>query len=546
MLKLLLVKTFFCNFAAEINTKMKKTAYLLFSVLLLFSSCHQSDLKTQLIEIDSIALSKGDELALEMLDNIPPETIDDEECLAYYWLLKIRTEIRLGKDIKSATPLEIPIKYYTKHADKGKLARAYGYKGYILEQSGDLKQTTISLKEAEKLVKDEKSEIDLLFNIYHTLSVINSNLKEKQLALKYSKLALNTAYQSGTKYNIAYALMSMNIAYNLLNMEDSAQYYTEKYIQYISEVPENQRSAFYANIGGDLVDRDQKRAELYLDSAISISPNLFAYRSLARLYFIQGDHEKAKAMWAKALQTDNLYLKSNVMEAMYECQRDEGDYQRASETAMQLVALKDSIAKNEKEADIRRLQEKFEEEQQVAAARRAYQTYLALAALLLLVALGAAVYLYRSGRKDRSALRQTREALEKYRAQLKQAEAASKGDSREVERLTRCISDLQARQSALLQNGRERYEEILAGGNTLKWSRNDFSDCIEYYRTLDASFVARMETDYEHLSAKYIFFALLEHLGKSDEELQRIMVISQNTVRANRSRISSKRKASAG
>ena len=39
----------------------------------------------------------------------------------------------------------------------------------------------------------------------------------------------------------------------------------------------------------------------------------------------------------------------------------------------------------------------------------------------------------------------------------------------------------------------------------------------------DLPFVNEMETDYNRLSPKYIFFAILEHEGKSDEDIQRIM-----------------------
>jgi hypothetical protein len=116
-------------------------------------------------------------------------------------------------------------------------------------------------------------------------------------------------------------------------------------------------------------------------------------------------------------------------------------------------------------------------------------------------------------------------------------EQEGKPDSKEVERLNQKIAELQARQGTLLQNGKERYEEIEQGGTTLRWSRSDFDDCIEYYRTVDAPFVTHMEQNFRHLSSKYIFFALMEHLGKTDEELQHIMAISQNTIRSYRSRI---------
>ena len=521
---------------------MKKNCYLLIFFAVFFAGCQQNSLMQQLVEIDSTAFQKGDKQALEMLDNIVPETINDEECLAYYWLLKIRTEIRLQKNIKSAQVLDIPIAYYKSHLDKGKLARVYGYKGYILENIGDVKNAILSLKEAESLVKEDKNETKLAFVIYQTLAGYNKKTKENDIALKYDKLALKTAYQLNIKDNIAYALMGMHLTYNYLGNKDSAQYYLEKCIPYVEYVPENQRSSFYANIGNAFTETDVQKAEYFLNKVIENKPNFFAYRSLARIYYKRGERDKAKEMWAKALQTDNPYLKSEVMQALYESQRDEGDYKSASETAMQIASLKDCIAKQEKEADIRGLPEKFEKEQQAAIEKHQYHIYISLACALLLLAIAYALYLYYHNHKGREKLKETTQNLEKYRNQLKQAEAGGKSDNKEVERLTQKINELQTKQNALLQNGRERYEEIMAGGTTLKWGRNDFTDCIEYYRTIDATFVAHMETDYDHLSSKYIFFALMEHLGKSDEELQHIMVIGQNTIRANRSRINQKKR----
>lgn len=508
---------------------------------MIFIGCQQNSLMHQLVEIDSIAFQKSDKQALVMLDNILPETIYDEECLAYYWLLKIRTEIRLQREIKTTEPLEIPIKYYNKHKNKGKLARAYGYKAYILDILGDQKNAILSLKEAESLVKKDKGETELAYTIYQTLASFNKKKKENEIALKYDKLALQTAYQLKIKDKIAYALMGLYLTYTYLGNQDSALFYLEKCVPYVNYVPENQQSSFYANIGNAYIESDIQKAEGYLNKSIEDTPNAFAYRSFARIYYKRGERERAKEMWAKALQTDNLYLKSEVLQAMYESQRDEGDYKSASETAMQLASLKDSIAHREKEADIRGLQEQFEKEQQAAIEKHQYQMYISLACTLLLLAIAFVLYLYYRNQKGKIALKETRENLEKYRNQLKLAEAEGKGDSKEVERLTQKISELQTKQNALLQNGRERYEEIMAGGTTLKWSRHDFTDCIEYYRTIDAAFVTHMETDYNHLSSKYMFFALMEHLGKTDEELQHIMAIGQNTIRANRSRINQKK-----
>ena len=336
--------------------------------------------------------------------------------------------------------------------------------------------------------------------------------------------------------------MILYVDYKELGNKDSAFYYLNKCIPLLNTIPKNNRHIYYANIGNALTDTDITKAEDYLNKSIEIKPNAFAYRSLAQVYYKRGEHDKAKDMWAKALQTDNLYLKSEVLQAMYESQQEEGNYKSASETAMHIAMLKDSIAQKEKDADIRRLQEQFEKEQQMAIEKTQFEMYISIACVLLLLAITFALYLYYHNIKGKAELRKTRENLEKYRNLLKLAETEGKSDSKEVERLTQKISELQTKQNALLQNGRERYEEIMAGGTTLKWSRNDFTDCIEYYRTIDAAFIAHLETDYDHLSSKYIFFALMEHLNKTDEELQRIMAIGQNTIRANRSRINQKKR----
>ena len=506
-------------------------------LLLIFSGCQPNNIMQQLTSIDKIAETEGNERALSMLNAISPEAINDEECLAFYWLLKMRTEIRLNKKIQSAQPLEISINFYKTNLNRGKLARAYGYKASILENHGDYKDAVLALKEAESLIKDDSNEIKLLQYIYHTLALINQKAKENKLSLEYSKLALKTAYKLEDDYEIAYSLMSMYVSYNDINNRDSAIYYLNKSIPYIEKIPKKERVNFYNNIGLLFMEEDCESAEKFLMMAYNINPNAYTYKGLASIYQIRGEKEKAHEMWGKALQTDNKRLKVEVLQTLYDIQRDEGDYKKASETAMQIVALKDSIAQREKEENIRGIQEQYEIEHQAMAEKARTNMIIYLTASLLFLAVALATYLYYRMTKGRQELKEVRKQLEQHRLQLKVLEQEGKTDTKEVENLKQKISELQTKQGALLQNGRERYEEMMAGGTTIRWSRNDFMDAVEYYRTVDADFINHMEQDYKHLSSKYIFFSLLEHLGKTDEELQHIMAISQNTIRSYRSRI---------
>jgi len=334
-------------------------------------------------------------------------------------------------------------------------------------------------------------------------------------------------------------------AYRKVNNIDSAQYYLNKCIPLIEQVPDKNKVSFYNNIGTFMLEKDINQAEEYFNKVLALAPDdAFAYRGLAKVYYKIGEREKAEKMWGRALQTDNLYLKVEILQARYDCQQEEGDYKTACETAMHIATLKDSIAKKQHDEDIRGLQERFEQERQALADKQQFVTYISAAAALLFLFLTATLYLYYRNVKGKKLHEETQQRLEKYHIQLKVMQQEGKADSKEVERLTQKISDLQKRQNTLLQNGREHYEEVMAGGTTLRWNRNDFTDCVEYYRTQDAAFVAHMEIDFNHLSSKYIFFAIMEHLGKDDEELQHIMVVSQNTIRSIRSRIkASKNKA---
>lgn len=519
---------------------MKKAVFLIVLLTITLAGCKQStNLMQQLTEIDSIANQKGDSMAYAMLEGIAPETINDEESLAYYWLLKTRIEIRLSKDIKDTVAINKSINYYLHHPNDAKLARAYGYKAHILKANNDLRGASICLKHAEQLVKNNSKELALAYMVYYSLEEINYKAKEHKLAIDYGKKALKAAYTLNNSNDIVYSLMGLYAAYDDTNMGDSAFYYLNKCIPLVENLQEKKRAAFYINIGNAFIDTDANKAEEYLNKSIAIKPNVFAFKGLARIYYKKGDRMQAKEMWQKALQTDNRHLKVDVLQAMYDSQKEEGDYKTASETAMKIAALKDSIAQKEKQDDIRGLQQKIDSDLQRGRERAKLSTLLFLAALILLIVTIIVIILYKRSKKERQELLTTKQQLEGYRYQLKILQKEGKTDTKEVERLTQKISELQARQGAQLQNGRERYEEITAGGTTVRWSRNDFNDCIEYCRTVDAAFITHMEQDYNHLSAKYILFAFMEHQGKTDEELQHIMAISQNTVRSYRSRIHS-------
>jgi hypothetical protein len=74
----------------------------------------------------------------------------------------------------------------------------------------------------------------------------------------------------------------------------------------------------------------------------------------------------------------------------------------------------------------------------------------------------------------------------------------------------------------------------------VQWASEDFKYFVDYYELRDFDFVNHLHTDFKDLSSRYKFFLIMEHLGKSETEIMRIMCICLTSIRSIRSRIRQK------
>ena len=105
------------------------------------------------------------------------------------------------------------------------------------------------------------------------------------------------------------------------------------------------------------------------------------------------------------------------------------------------------------------------------------------------------------------------------------------------------VTDLKKTAMAdLYKDGETLYNHLVGGGSATQWTNDQIRSFIEYYRMINYPFVHSLETDYEGLTPNHILFEILIEMGKSDAEIQKIMGISQTTIRSNRFRIKSKKR----
>ena len=313
--------------------------------------------------------------------------------------------------------------------------------------------------------------------------------------------------------------MNLAASYNAIDNMDSAQYFINRMLPYLPAVPEQQRTNHYCNIGLIYNDQNNELAKKYLQKSVEVKPNAYAYRALAQIYQKEGNKEKADEMWHKALQTTNLSLKANVVKGMAKAKTEEGDYKAAHELDLWAAALKDSLHRQQKEEG-----------------RAAW----VIAALLLSVAI-LAVWTVRKKRKNRRRIAAMSEELEQKARAMEQLQQENESNKKQLDRLSRDMTGFEQKHEKLLAEGQRLYESInVDGGNTLTWTKDDFVHFVLYYKLRHPEFVRHIENDYDELTPRQKTFLILYDMGMTDEDVMRTLVLTESSVRANKTRIKGK------
>ena len=525
---------------------MRKIIQLLLIALftcVIAGGCSKSEFHKQLADIDLLLQQQKNEEACKLLNEMNPEVFEeDEECYAYYWLLKMRTDVRLGNAIQSVEPLRSSISYYTKTHDEDKLVWCYYYMGFILDDLNERAEAIVYLKKGEALaLKDTKKRTDILHHIYQCLTYMNIDAKEYDLAKYYGKLSLKLVFTLKYPQNEVTDLLNMSAIYGETNNKDSSFYYTSRLIPLLDSIPINKRANYYGSIGMSYLGRDSDKAKQYLLKSIEIENDPYSCKALAQIYQKEGNKEKANEMWHKALQTTNLSLKANVVKGMAKAKTEEGDYKAAHELDLWAAALKDSLHRQQKEENIKGQQELFDKEIANEHLREKQgRAAWAVAALLLTVAF-LAVWTVWKKRNNRRRMAAMSEELEQKAMAMEQLKKENESNKRQLNRLNLDMEDFEQKHEKQLAEGQRLYESITVnGGNTVKWTKDDFAHFVLYYKLGHPEFVRHVESDYDELTPRQKTFLILYDMGMTDEDVMRTLVLTESSVRANKTRIKGK------
>ena len=127
---------------------------------------------------------------------------------------------------------------------------------------------------------------------------------------------------------------------------------------------------------------------------------------------------------------------------------------------------------------------------------------------------------------------------EKDSQRIHELEEDAKDAELAIEKLNKNIQKLLDDESLKLKQGRMLYDHIMEGGKANLWSHKDEGLFNNYFGAINYQAYNRLRKVERRtkLSAHNMFYLILKEMGKDDEEIKRIMVLSAEGLRSLRNR----------
>lgn len=149
-------------------------------------------------------------------------------------------------------------------------------------------------------------------------------------------------------------------------------------------------------------------------------------------------------------------------------------------------------------------------------------------------------------KESKARLKESEEKMNTYASDIEEKENSLKTIKKKMRSMQAEMATIRDKHFAVLAHGKNLYEDIIGGGNSLKWRKADFEAFVEHYRTVDEALVSQIESTYSGLTPNNKFVLILQRIIGNDDDIRRITGMTQSSIRTMRHRISRKKNATAG
>ena len=290
-------------------------------------------------------------------------------------------------------------------------------------------------------------------------------------------------------------------------------------------------------MGRFLEEVDPQKAISFYNEALRLEEDPKIYGFMANIYYKAGDVDKAMTLWNKSLNSPDISFQIEILQQQHQYLNEHDREHEAHQVAKRIIALKDSRAIIQQQDSIKEIQTMLEQEYVVQEAREERHMLIAICCgLIVTICIGIAIYTVRRRHYRKEISHHKNEALSNQKI-LRNLQQSSEQSAKDLKHLHKEMEMLRSEQSQLLAKGKQRYDEIMQGGNTALWHKQDFIAFMEYYRMIEPTFVEQQEKEYNTLSPKLQFFETLSHMGYSNKDIAQILCVGEDSLRSYKARV---------
>ena len=502
---------------------------------MLMIGCETGSISKQLAEVDSLVYKEEYDSAYQMISSLDATAIKNQEDVAHYNLLKVQTGYLVDKPIESSDSLlNKAIVYYQKKNDAEKLADGFYYKAITAYNQKEYQKSISFYKEAE-LHSKQSDNLRQQYKIAEGISFVNGICANYDLQLYYSKMALGFATQVNNKKWIPFSYYRLGIAYLDCGKKDSALYYYNKIQPLLQYVSKKDLPIMLSSIGHLLKFSHPQEAKKYLLQSIEYKEFTATYTDLADISYDEGNYKDDYLYLKKALAVQDATPKHNIIRNLIEYDLERGKTDSISDMVTQIFEIRDSIDAKLKDDTIKDLQTRFDHELALKEKDRIFVRGILIMTVVIFVLIGvfSAVYFRRRHLAKLQMLDYQMQINDNLR-QIEILQASGTDTKQEVERLNKLIEDIMQNKAPKLDRGRMLYDDIMNGNITMiDWNREHEQMFLDYYTATHYDTVKKMKNVRRvgKLTPHKLFYLILVKLGKTDEQIQQMMSISDSTLR---------------
>ena len=354
------------------------------------------------------------------------------------------------------------------------------------------------------------------------------------------------------------ALYGMTTVYNRLGPKDSCLYFLEKMEPYLKYVPKDEMPNTLIDIAYLYKHTDPQKAKSYLERSLSEMESSNALEHLADIYYDEGNLDKAYEIWKRALVIDDNNPKDVTIHNLLEYDLEHGKTDEVFKRVNEIIAIKDSIIDGLKNDTIRDLQLNFDHEVEMNAAHERlirWQRALGLIAFLALCLIG-----YILWRKHKTRLQRLENELltkdyirkmldlelraTKTETQLAALQSENDENRQEIQRLETEKAELEeeakrllGKETQIIRRGMLLYDQLLKSERVQTWTNSDYEAIASFFEASHPDAMKEILKKYGRPTTRSMLYLILVDMGKSNDEICRIMSLNGSSLRSLKHRL---------